>query len=134
MFPFPEPSLVLIYIQWLRKAFCSLELRVQFCLLVCCTYPSLSTVNKEKKRTEQMSVLLDERTREKHNKKGRTVISVIRPDSRPPRWPSSKVYASREADLDDVRFRRVFCFVFCFVLFFVFFFVFCFVLSRSSQT
>ena len=34
-------------------AFCSLELRVQFFLLVCCTYPSLSTVNKEKNRTDQ---------------------------------------------------------------------------------
>ena len=53
MFPFPEPSLVLIYIQWLRKTFCSLELRVQFCLLVCGTYPSLSTVNKEKNLTDQ---------------------------------------------------------------------------------
>ena len=31
----------------------SLELRVQFCLLVCCTYPSLSTVNKEKNLTDQ---------------------------------------------------------------------------------
>ena len=30
-----------------------LELRVQFCLLVCCTYPSLSTVNKEKNWTDQ---------------------------------------------------------------------------------
>ena len=31
------------------RPFVSLELRVQFCLLVCCTYPSLSTVKKEKK-------------------------------------------------------------------------------------
>ena len=31
----------------------SLELRVQFCLLVCCTYPSLSTVNKEKNLIDQ---------------------------------------------------------------------------------
>ena len=57
MFPFPEPSLVCIYIEWVRKAFCSLELRVQFCLLVCCTYPSLSTVNKEKNRTDQRASL-----------------------------------------------------------------------------
>ena len=34
-----------------------LELRVQFCLLVCCTYPSLSTVNKEKNRTDQRASL-----------------------------------------------------------------------------
>ena len=46
-----------IYIEWLRKAFCSLELRVQFCLLVCCTYPSLLTVNKEKNRTDQRASL-----------------------------------------------------------------------------
>ena len=45
------------YIQWLRKAFCPLELRVQFCLLVCCTYPSLSTVDKEKNRTDQRASL-----------------------------------------------------------------------------
>ena len=31
----------------------SLELRVQFCLLVCCTYPSSSTVNKEKNLKDQ---------------------------------------------------------------------------------
>ena len=46
-----------IYIEWLRKAFCSLELRIQFCLLVCCTYPSLSTVNKEKNLTDQRASL-----------------------------------------------------------------------------
>ena len=37
--------------------FFSLELRVQFCLLVCCTYPSLSNVNKEKNRTDQRASL-----------------------------------------------------------------------------
>ena len=47
----------ILYMQWLRKVFCSLELRVQFCLLVCCTYPSLSTVNKEKNRTDQRASL-----------------------------------------------------------------------------
>ena len=57
MFPFPERSLVCIYLKWLRKAFCSLELRVQFCLLVYCTYPSLSTVNKEKNRADQRASL-----------------------------------------------------------------------------
>ena len=31
----------------------SLELRVQFCLLVCCTYPSSLTVNKEKNLIDQ---------------------------------------------------------------------------------
>ena len=35
----------------------SLELRVQFCLVVCCTYPSLSTVNKEKNLTDQRASL-----------------------------------------------------------------------------
>ena len=46
-----------IYFEWLRKTFCSLELRVQFCLLVCCTYPSLSTVNKEKNQADQRASL-----------------------------------------------------------------------------
>ena len=65
MFPFPEPSFVLIYIQRLRKAFCSLELRVQFCLLVCCTYPSFATVNKGKNRTDQRASLrVDTRERQ----------------------------------------------------------------------
>ena len=35
----------------------SLEWRVQFCLLVCCTHPSLSTVNKEKNLTDQRASL-----------------------------------------------------------------------------
>ena len=35
----------------------SLELRVQFCLLVCCTYPSSSTVNKEKNLIDQRASL-----------------------------------------------------------------------------
>ena len=35
----------------------SLELRVQFCLLVCCTYPSWSTVNKEKNLIDQRASL-----------------------------------------------------------------------------
>ena len=35
----------------------SLELRVQFCLLVCCTYPSSSTVNKEKNLKDQRASL-----------------------------------------------------------------------------
>ena len=39
------------------RLFVSLELRVQFCLLVCCTYASLSTVNKEKNRTDQPASL-----------------------------------------------------------------------------
>ena len=46
-----------IYFEWLRKTFCSLELRVQFCLLVCCTYPSLPTVNKEKNQADQRASL-----------------------------------------------------------------------------
>ena len=47
----------------------SLELRVQFCLLVCCTYPSWSTVNKEKNLIDQRaSFNLCEWTREKHNR------------------------------------------------------------------
>ena len=40
-----------------NKAFCLLELRIQSCLLVCCTYPSLSTVNKEKNRADQRASL-----------------------------------------------------------------------------
>ena len=39
------------------EGFLSLELRVQFCLLVSCTYPSLLTVNKEKNRTDQRASL-----------------------------------------------------------------------------
>ena len=39
------------------KAVCLLQWRVQFCLLVCCTYPSLSTVNKEKNQTDQRASL-----------------------------------------------------------------------------
>ena len=39
------------------QGFCSLSLRVQFYFLVCCTYPSLSTVNKEKNRTDQLASL-----------------------------------------------------------------------------
>ena len=35
----------------------SLELRVQFCLLVYCTYPSSSTVNKEKNLKDQRASL-----------------------------------------------------------------------------
>ena len=35
----------------------SLELRVQFCLLVCFTYPSSSTVNKEKNLIDQRASL-----------------------------------------------------------------------------
>ena len=35
----------------------SLDLRVHFCLLVCCTYPSLSTVNKEKNLIDQRASL-----------------------------------------------------------------------------
>ena len=35
----------------------SLDLRVQFCLLVCCTYPSSSTVNKEKNLIDQRASL-----------------------------------------------------------------------------
>ena len=40
-----------MYVEWLRKAllFIGIESSV---LLVCCTYPSLSTVNKEKNRTD----------------------------------------------------------------------------------
>ena len=49
----------------------SLEWRVQFCLLVCCTYPSLLTVNKEKNRTDQRASLrVDTReTQQIHNSK-----------------------------------------------------------------
>ena len=39
------------------QGFCSLEWRVQFCLLVCGTYPSLLTVNKEKNQTDQRASL-----------------------------------------------------------------------------
>ena len=35
----------------------SLELRVQFCLWVCCTYPSSSTVYKEKNLPDQRASL-----------------------------------------------------------------------------
>ena len=58
---------IYIYMEWLRKAFCSLEWRVQFCLLFCCTYPSLSTVNKEKNRTDQRASLrVDTRETQHH--------------------------------------------------------------------
>ena len=40
-----------------RGFWSSLELRVQFSLLVCCTYPSLSTVNKEKNLIDQCASL-----------------------------------------------------------------------------
>ena len=43
----------------------SLELRVQFCLLVCCTCPSSSTVNKEKNLIDQRASLrVDTRERQ----------------------------------------------------------------------
>ena len=69
MFPFPEPSLVCIYIEretvWLRKAFCSLELRVQS---VCWfAVHILHCRLLIKKRTQQICVFLYEWTREKHN-------------------------------------------------------------------
>ena len=58
LFPFQERSLVCIYIESsYARLFVSLELRVQFSLLVCCTYPSLSTVNKEKNRADQRASL-----------------------------------------------------------------------------
>ena len=58
MFPFPERSLVLYIYRVATQGFLSsLEFRVQFCLLVCCTYPSLSTVNKEKNLTDQRASL-----------------------------------------------------------------------------
>ena len=75
LFPFPNVLrfvYIYIYIERERERVAtqgfssSLELRVQFCLLVCCTYPSLSTVNKEKNL--KISVLLYEWTREKHNR------------------------------------------------------------------
>ena len=59
MFPFPERSSVRIYIYRVATqcSWSSLELRVQFCLLVCCTYPSSSTVNKEKNLIDQRASL-----------------------------------------------------------------------------
>ena len=59
MFPFPERSSVRIYIERVATqcSLSSLDLRVQFCLLVCCTYPSSSTVNKEKNLIDQRASL-----------------------------------------------------------------------------
>ena len=59
LFPFPERSSVRIYIYRVATqcSLSSLELRVQFCLLVCCTYPSSSTVNKEKNLIDQRASL-----------------------------------------------------------------------------
>ena len=65
LFPFPERSSVRIYIYIYiyiyrvatQCSLSSLELRVQFCLLVCCTYPSSSTVNKEKNLKDQRASL-----------------------------------------------------------------------------
>ena len=46
-----------LYISIYSGILSSLELRVQFCLLVCCTYPSSSTVNKEKNLKDQRASL-----------------------------------------------------------------------------
>ena len=49
-----------MYIEWLRKAFCfiGMESSVLFVFVFfCCTCPSLSTVNKEKNRTDQRASL-----------------------------------------------------------------------------
>ena len=46
-----------MYIVATQGILSSLELRVQFCLLVCCTYPSSSTVNKEKTLIDQCASL-----------------------------------------------------------------------------
>ena len=88
--------------------FASLELRVQFRLLVCCTYPSWSTVNKEKNRTDQRASLrVDTRETQHlprqesvklcqnalHLKEGlyflNVVLCVSVPQGRRPRWHSS---------------------------------------------
>ena len=63
----------------------SLELRVQFCLLVCCTYPSSSTVNKEKNPTDQ-----------------RASLRVDTRETQQPRWHSGKASASRAEDLGSI--------------------------------
>ena len=57
----------------------SLELRVQFCLLVCCTYPSLSTVNKEKNLTDQRASLrVDTReTQQVSNQNGISLLYIM---------------------------------------------------------
>ena len=47
----------MIYIVARQGILSSLELRVQFCLLVCCTYPSSSTVNKEMNLIDQSASL-----------------------------------------------------------------------------
>ena len=45
--------------------------RVQFCLLVCCTYPTLSTVNKEKNRTDQRASLRVDTRETQQRRRGR---------------------------------------------------------------
>ena len=75
MFPFPEPSLVCICIEWLRQAFCSLELRVQFFLLVSCADPSLLTVNKEKNQTDQRASLRVDTTETQQT--GQSITALI---------------------------------------------------------
>ena len=58
----------------------SLELRVQFCLLVCCTYPSSSTVNKEKNLKDQRASLPVD-TRETQQKQWSTYLLIFHPPS-----------------------------------------------------
>ena len=55
----------------------SLELRVQFCLLVCCTYPSSSTVNKEKNLIDQRASLRAD-TRETQHYRQKNVKEEIK--------------------------------------------------------
>ena len=50
-------SYIYIYRVATQCSWSSLELRVQFCLLVCCTYSSSSTVNKEKNLIDQRASL-----------------------------------------------------------------------------
>ena len=66
----------------------SLELRVQFCLLVCCTYPSSSTVNKEKNLIDQRASLRVDTRETQHTTSRLSAVafgSGSAPDPSPPR-------------------------------------------------
>ena len=72
-------GLYIIYRVATQSFFFSLEWRVQFCLLVCCTYPSLSTaVNKEKNRTDQRTFLRADTRETQHTSHMWSFLTFVR--------------------------------------------------------
>ena len=68
----------------------SLELRVQFCLLVCCTYPSSSTVNKEKNLIDQRASLrVDTRETQQKGKQPSALQESIAQETIQNRYPGN---------------------------------------------